>query len=416
LKSLPDKALRVQTKAISLGALGKSAFLELLTGSSTAFLTQGEGLIGFGEELRLEASGPNRIDDLNQAWQNLVKETDIEDELAIPGSGLIAFGTIAFSDHSAATSVLVIPKAILGQRSGQLWITLVNTSLEEALTLITQTKESESEHLRFEAGQISTDQFKTNIANALAKIEEHSVEKVVLARDILSNVSEGFENSSALKYLATNFESCFTYSVDGLFGASPELLVKVSHSQVSARVLAGTAGRGTDPGVDEAIGQALTSSQKNLDEHKYAIDSLVSALAELAENIDADETPFSLALPNLWHLASDVHAVLKAESSSLQVVKALHPSAAVAGTPRDKALELIQEIEQLDRGRYAGPVGWIGADGDGAWAIALRGAQLDKTKNLIRAFAGCGIVAGSTPDAELAETNLKFKPILDALS
>ena len=413
---MPDKALRVQTKATSLADLGKSAFLELLTGSDTAFLTQGEGLIGFGEQLRLEAAGSNRIEELNQAWQDLVKSAEIEDELEIPGSGLIAFGTIAFSDHSASTSVLIVPKVILGQRSGQLWITLVNTTLDEALTLISEAKESETQHLRFESGQISTEQFKTNISSALNKIEEHSVEKVVLARDIISNVVDDFDNSAALKYLATNFESCFTYSVDGLFGASPELLVKVSHSQVSARVLAGTAGRGTDPGVDEAIGLALTSSQKNLEEHKFAIDSLVSALAELAENIDADETPFSLALPNLWHLASDVHAVLKANSSSLQVVKALHPSAAVAGTPRDKALELIQDIEQLDRGRYAGPVGWIGADGDGAWAIALRGAQLDKKNNLIRAFAGCGVVAGSTPEAELAETNLKFKPILDALS
>ena len=416
MKSLPDKALRVQTKAISLADLGKSAFLELISGSSTAFLTQGEGLIGFGEQLRLEATGPNRIEELNQAWQDLVKSSEIEDELAIPGSGLIAFGTIAFSDHSAATSVLIVPKVILGQRSGQHWITMVNTTLEEALTLVSQTKESETSHLRFEAGQISTDQFKANISKALTKIEAHSVEKVVLARDIVCAVESNFDNSAALRFLATHFDSCFTYSVDGLFGASPELLVKVSHSQVSARVLAGTAGRGTDPGVDEAIGQALTSSQKNLEEHKYAIDSLVSALADLAENIDADETPFSLALPNLWHLASDVHAVLKADSSSLQVVKALHPSAAVAGTPRDKALELIQDIEQLDRGRYAGPVGWIGADGDGAWAIALRGAQLDLEHNLLRAFAGCGVVAGSTPDAELSETNLKFKPILDALS
>ncbi len=413
---MPDKALRVQTKATSLADLGKPTFLELLSGSSTAFLTQGEGLIGFGEQLRLEATGSNRIEELNQAWQDLVKSAEIEDELEIPGSGLIAFGAIAFSDNSASTSVLIVPKVILGQRSGQLWITLVNTTLDEALTLISEAKESETQHLRFESGQISTEQFKTNISSALNKIEEHSVEKVVLARDIISNVVDDFDNSAALKYLATNFESCFTYSVDGLFGASPELLVKVSHSQVSARVLAGTAGRGTDPGVDEAIGLALTSSQKNLEEHKFAIDSLVSALAELAENIDADETPFSLALPNLWHLASDVHAVLKANSSSLQVVKALHPSAAVAGTPRDKALELIQDIEQLDRGRYAGPVGWIGADGDGAWAIALRGAQLDKKNNLIRAFAGCGVVAGSTPDAELSETNLKFKPILDALS
>ena len=413
---MPDKALRVQTKATSLADLGKSAFLELLSGSDTAFLTQGEGLIGFGEQLRLEAAGSNRIEELNHAWQELVKSAEIEDELAIPGSGLIAFGTIAFSDHSASTSVLIVPKVILGQRSGQLWITLVNTTLQEAMTLIGEIKESETHRLRFEAGQISTEQFKTNISSALTKIEGHSVEKVVLARDIISAVPEDFDNSAPLKYLATNFESCFTYSVDGLFGASPELLVKVSHSQVSARVLAGTAGRGTDPGVDEAIGQALTSSQKNLDEHKYAIDSLVASLTELAVNIDADEIPFSLALPNLWHLASDVHAVLKADSSSLQVVKALHPSAAVAGTPRDKALELIQAIEQLDRGRYAGPVGWIGADGDGAWAIALRGAQLDKANNLIRAFAGCGIVAGSTPEAELAETNLKFKPILDALS
>lgn len=413
---MPDKALRVQTKSISLADLGKSAFLELLSGSSTAFLTQGEGLIGFGEELRLEATGPNRIEDLNQAWQEIVQSAEIEDELGIPGSGLIAFGAIAFSEHSAASSVLIIPKVILGQRSGSTWITLVNTTLDDAKTLLGKGNASEAPQLRFESGQIATEQFKSNITKALTEIEKHSVEKIVLARDIVSAVPEDFDNSSALRYLATNFESCFTYSVDGLFGASPELLVKVSHSQVSARVLAGTAGRGTDPSVDEAIGQALSSSQKNLEEHRYAIDSLVSALQELAENIDADETPFSLALPNLWHLASDVHAVLKADSSSLQVVKALHPTAAVAGTPRDKALELIEQIEQLDRGRYAGPVGWIGADGDGAWAIALRGAQLDKTNNLIRAFAGCGIVAGSTPDAELAETNLKFKPILEALS
>jgi menaquinone-specific isochorismate synthase len=181
-------------------------------------------------------------------------------------------------------------------------------------------------------------------------------------------------------------------------------------------VLAGTAGRGTDPGVDEAIGKALVTSHKNLEEHRFAVDSLVHALEPLATQIDADETPFSLSLPNLWHLASDVHAVLKADSSSLQVVKALHPSAAVAGTPRTKALAAIKQIENIDRGRYAGPVGWIGADGDGVWAIALRGAQLDNSTNTIRAFAGCGIVAESEPEAELAETNLKFKPILEALS
>jgi menaquinone-specific isochorismate synthase len=191
-------------------------------------------------------------------------------------------------------------------------------------------------------------------------------------------------------------------------------LVKVYHSEFSARVLAGTAGRGTDPGVDQAIGSALNESPKNRAEHKYAIDSLVTSLKVFSEEITVDQEPFSIALPNLWHLASDVKATLNSNSTSLQVVSALHPSAAVAGTPRDKALEVIEEIENVDRGRYAGPVGWLGADGDGVWAIALRGAQLDN--GTLTAFAGCGIVAGSDPQAELDEAVLKFKPIVDALS
>jgi menaquinone-specific isochorismate synthase len=190
--------------------------------------------------------------------------------------------------------------------------------------------------------------------------------------------------------------------------------VKVSHSEFTARVLAGTAGRGTDPGVDQAIGSALFDSPKNRSEHKFAIDSLVASLKQFSDEIDVDAKPFSISLPNLWHLASDVRAVLNEDASSLKVVNALHPSAAVAGTPRDKALEVIEAIENVDRGRYAGPVGWLGADGDGVWAIALRGAQLEN--NVLTAFAGCGIVADSDAQAELDEAILKFKPIVDALS
>jgi menaquinone-specific isochorismate synthase len=202
--------------------------------------------------------------------------------------------------------------------------------------------------------------------------------------------------------------------VDGTFGASPELLVRVSHGQVSARVLAGTAGRGTDPGVDHAISNALAASTKNLAEHAFAVDSLVSSLKPFCTQVDADSTPFSLALPNVWHLASDVHGVLRENASALDLAAALHPTAAVAGTPRDQALKLINELEPFDRGRYAGPVGWIGANGDGEWAIALRGGQISGTK--ITAFAGCGIVADSEPEAELAETELKFQPIRNALA
>jgi menaquinone-specific isochorismate synthase len=251
------------------------------------------------------------------------------------------------------------------------------------------------------------------VRKALEAIASEKVEKVVLARDVVAKVSEDFDIRNALKKLSASYPTCWTYSVDGLFGASPELLVRVSHKQVSARVLAGTAGRGTDPGIDQAISSALLASSKNIAEHKFAVQSMVDELKKFCTKVDADETPFSLQLPNVWHLASDVHATLHDDASVLDIAAVLHPTAAVAGTPTLVARKLIGELEPFDRGRYAGPVGWIGADGDGEFAIALRGAQLSDGQ--ITAYAGCGIVGESDADAELAETELKFKPIREAL-
>lgn len=407
--------LKVNTRLVTAQELGLASgfeFTELLGSASTSFIHQNQGLIGWGEALKITATGSNRITDLDQNWRELVKTAEITDQVNLPGTGLIAFGSIAFADQSTAESVLVIPQLIIGLRDSRLWLTRINIEESAALELIKAS--TPNEPVRFESGTITPEQFTQNVVAALELIKANSVEKVVLARDLKAEVASSFNINSVISSLSKKFSSCFTYSVAGLFGSSPELLVQVSHSQVSARVLAGTAGRGTDPGVDQAIGLALHDSAKNRAEHKFAVDSLVSALDELCVEIDADNEPFSLSLPNLWHLASDVHAVLKSDSSSLQVVNALHPSAAVAGTPKDKALEIIQQIETFDRGRYAGPVGWLGADGDGVWAIALRGAQLEN--NSVTAFAGCGIVAGSDPEAELQETNLKFKPITEALA
>ena len=408
-------SLKVSSRLITAAELGLTEdfnFADLLGSNSSAFIYEHQGLIGWGEALRLEASGSNRILELDQLWRDTVSNAEISNEANLSGSGLISFGSIAFSANSPTTSVLVIPQVVVGKHDDSLWITTINISEEDALELIDLASTFVS--AQFGPGQITTEQYKLNVDRALAAIEAKQIEKVVLARDLKATVSTGFNINPALKKLERKFETCYIYSVAGLFGASPELLVKVQHSEVSARVLAGTAGRGTDPGVDQAIGTALVESPKNRAEHKFAIDSLVTSLQEFCVEINVDAEPFSMALPNLWHLASDVKAVLNSDSSSLQVVNALHPSAAVAGTPRDKALEVIEEIENVDRGRYAGPVGWLGADGDGVWAIALRGAQLnDET---LTAFAGCGIVAGSDAQAELEEAILKFKPIVDALS
>ena len=150
----------------------------------------------------------------------------------------------------------------------------------------------------------------------------------------------------------------------------------VSGGTVTARVLAGTFPRGTDAGDDAAASVALAHSDKDLDEHRYAIQSVLDSLAPHTRELRADAEPFALELPNLWHLATDVAGELSDHASALDLVAALHPTAAVAGTPTDAAIKLIRRLEPFDRGRYAGPVGWVAANGDGEWAIALRCAQI----------------------------------------
>lgn len=401
--------LSVTSRRITPAELGITEFQDLLGSASTCFIKDHQGLIGWGEAKRLTAIGPNRISELDQQWKELVKTATINNQADLTGSGLIAFGSIAFSNQSNTESILVIPELIIGKNNDDYFLTTINISENEALKLI---QKGNSTPLSFSEGTITAEQFKTNVARAVELIHHDEISKFVLARDLVANTTN-YNPNQAIAKLTHKYPSCYSYLVEGMFGASPELLVSVESKTVTARVLAGTAGRGTDVEVDRAIGEALTQSHKNLEEHKYAIDSLTAAMQELCEEIATNEKPFSLPLANLWHLASDVTAKLKSDSSSLQLVSALHPSAAVAGTPRTKALELIEEIEAIDRGRYAGPIGWVSADGDGIWAIALRGAQITESK--VTAFAGCGIVKESDPESELAETNLKFKTVLENL-
>lgn len=407
---------------IELNAGADFDLLAHLPENPTSFIRGGQGIVGWGEALRLTATGPDRISSLAKQWRELVGKFEIKDELRLPGTGLVAFGSIAFADESSAQSVLVVPKVILGTRDGRTWLTKVeDASANDAAAngaaaidfWLTEATYDRNPSVEFRIGEHTPQEFRTAVRDAVANIRAGKLEKVVLARDLVAELAPYFDLRPVLERLAKKYPTCWVYSVDGMFGASPELLVRVSHGQVSARVLAGTAGRGTDPGVDAAIATALAASAKNTFEHAFAVDSLVQALAPFCSQVDADPKPFSLALPNLWHLASDVHGVLLESASVLDLAAALHPTAAVAGTPRLEAQKLLAELEDFDRGRYAGPVGWIGADGDGEWAIALRGAQIEG--RTVRAFAGCGIVEGSEPDAELAETELKFAPMREAL-
>ena len=380
------------------------------------FVRNGQGIVGFGEAVRFEAQGEDRIEQLAASWKEQVAQSVVEDPLQFQGTGLIGLGSITFSSESEQLSVLVVPRIVLGFRDGRVWLTKITPEGDAELSADFYKKPLSyrtNPKMQFVEGALTSEGFLKAASKAIAKIRSGGIQKIVLAREIMGQLPEYFDLRSALRDLAKRYPSCWVYSVAGNFGASPELLVRVSHGQVSARVLAGTTARGDSPESDVSQSNSLVVSEKNLSEHRFAVDSMVEKLRPFCVTVDADEKPFSLALPDVWHLASDVYGKLKESISVLDLAAFLHPTAAVAGTPRVNAQDLISELEPFDRGGYAGPVGWIGADGDGEWAIALRGGAIED--NVLTAFAGCGLVADSEPESELAETVLKFTPIRSVL-
>jgi len=244
------------------------------------------------------------------------------------------------------------------------------------------------------------------------------LDKVVLARDLTATTTNPIDSLSLVNELESLYPSTWVYSLGNLIGATPELLVRLSKTLVTSRVLAGTIRRSGDEERDLALAASLAKSSKDLEEHEYAVRSVADALASYASSTNVPESPYVLHLPNVMHLATDVTGVINESPANVDIftlISALHPSAAVCGTPTDKAKDLIQEYESMNRGRYAGPVGWVDARGDGEIGIALRCGYLSEDHKSIRLYAGCGIVAGSDPVQELAESQAKLLPIRSAL-
>ena len=375
------------------------------------FMRRGEGIAGIGEAARLEFRGPDRLRDAAEAWKRIAAASTVRDEVGRSGSGLVAFGACAFADASDCASVLIVPRVVVGRRDGVSFITRIDGAPDAVAT----TDLGPEFRVALQPGALTPDGYRAAVATAVARIQAGGLEKVVLARDLAGRLPEGGDVRRVLAELALGYPDTWTFAVDGLSGSSPETLVRVSAGTVTARVLAGSAARGSDGESDAAAALALATSTKDLDEHRFAVESVLGALRSYAPGVAASELPFTLKLPNLWHLASDVEGALGDGSTALDLAAALHPTAAVAGTPRDAALRVIAELEPIDRRRYGGPVGWVDAEGNGKWAIALRAAELAENGS-ITAYAGAGIVADSDPDHELAETQLKFRPIVEAFS
>jgi len=395
--------------------------LSLLPGSDPlAWVRRGQGLVGWGVAARVDTKGPGRFADAEDWWRALVADAVVRDEVDVPGSGLVAFGSFAFGDEPG-TSTLVVPEIAVGRRRDTWWVTTIGRgALAGAPDLVQAPGRLDPaeppQDVVFVDGSRSGADWESVVADAVRRIGEGNLEKVVLARDLVAECAGPVDVRWPLQQLSESYPSCWTFHVDGLFGATPEMLVRRERGLVTSRVLAGTIRPTGDDDHDLALAASLARSSKDLEEHEYAVRSVADSLAPHCTSMNVPETPFVLHLPNVMHLATDVTGVIDGDApatTALGLASALHPSAAVGGTPTAEAVALIEEIEGMERGRYAGPVGWIDAKGDGEWGIALRCGEVDGSQ--VRLFAGCGIVADSDPEAELAESQAKLVPVRDAL-
>ncbi|MEV5569777.1 isochorismate synthase [Spirillospora sp. NPDC052269] len=399
--------------------------------TALAWVREGDGLVGWGETARLELPGGHDRFAAADAWlRETFGSAEVEDPLRLPGTGPVAFGSFGF-DPKSADSVLIVPRYVLGRRDGHAWVTTIgdpaDDALDESLDAVLGLRRGDGVppvpagafapadpgRLTWSDGARSAPSWGQAVEAATSRIKAGHLGKVVLARDLIAQADRPIDARVLLNRLADRFPTCYTFAVAGLVGATPELLIRRAGDRVDSLVLAGTTARGTGPADDDARAARLFRSPKDREEHSYAVDMVRDALAPLCTDLDVPAEPELLRLSNVTHLASPVHGRLSADRTVLDVLAALHPTPAVAGTPTDRALDLIRELEGMDRGRYAGPVGWVDARGDGEWGIALRCAELSGTR--ARLFAGCGIVADSDPAAELAEAQNKFRAMQYAL-
>ncbi len=255
------------------------------------------------------------------------------------------------------------------------------------------------------------------VARATEMIRAGAIDKVVLAREVLAIGDRPFSPAVLGRRLAAQFAGCFVFGVDGLVGASPELLVERDHTTVRSQPMAGTTRRSADPATDQALQQALLDSPTYRQEHQLTIDMVHDTLLSFTSYLDYQPEPSIVTLANVAHLASRVEGELSSPSASvLELQEALHPTPAVSGRPRDRAIAVIDELEARDRGRYAGTVGWVDGQGNGTWAVTIRCAQIDPADpRRARLHAGCGLVADSEPDNELAESEAKLRAIRSVL-
>ncbi|HWJ97740.1 MAG TPA: isochorismate synthase, partial [Acidimicrobiales bacterium] len=342
------------------------------------------------------------------------------DPVGHPGTGPIAFGALPFLPGGAAE--LLVPEVLVGvDAAGEAWATTVSAggtdpiaAVEAVLAESRRPSPSDGPSSFTVSAARPPADWEAAVAAATARIRAGELDKVVLAREITVTADGPISIATVLLRLSQHYPGCYLYLVDGYCGATPELLVGRAGDVVRAQPMAGTKPRRGDPDADAVLAAELLASATYRQEHQVTIDAVHDTLLAFSSYVDYEPEPSVVPLANVVHLATQVEGRLSHPPASiLELVGALHPTPAVCGRPRDAALAVIAELEELDRGRYAGAVGWVDADGNGDWAVAIRGAEIAGTT--ARVIAGNGMVGDSDPPTELIETRAKLQAMLSAI-
>jgi menaquinone-specific isochorismate synthase len=377
----------------------------------TVWISSEVTLAGFGQRTRLDPGvGPGRFARAQEMFAEWVADQGPID--ASDAGGPYAFASFTF-DHEASPSSVVIPEIVFASRGPSRWIIRHGSDVEEWGEPPTPPFGGAHDRPRFAGSSLPDHLWLEAVAKAIKEIEEGHLEKVVLARDHALWSKEPFDLHRVLGKLQRGFPECMVYLVDGLLGASPELLIRRVGNVVTSLALAGSARRDRDPVADQELGAELLASKKDLHEHALASTSVARVLEEVCRSLERPPGPYVFKLANVQHLATSFTGVLADSHHVLDLVRKLHPTAAVGGTPTAAAVDMIRSLEGMDRGRYAGPVGIFDATGNGEFAIALRCAEVSGAR--ARLFAGAGLVRGSVPEDELEETRIKLQAMLSAL-
>ncbi|MEN2768327.1 isochorismate synthase [Ornithinibacillus xuwenensis] len=394
-------------------------------------------MVGLGSAYLIADEEVN-LQTIHKKWNALLHNAIINNNYQTPGTGVTAMGGMAFDPLKARTplwkkfskSELRIPEFTLVQDREQAYITytvMVNKvdNPSEIARYILEKEEILLSHadttlhdIQVKAREeIQPHQWKNTVGKATQYISSGKADKIVLARELRLKLTEEANVTAVLASLMesqpTSYVFAYEQAGDCFIGATPERLVKVEESQLLSTCLAGTAPRGLNQTEDEKFGYQLLHDKKNLEEHNYVVQMIKGSIQSLCSSIQIPETPVLYKLRNLQHLYTPVHGILKDDYSIFNVIEKLHPTPALGGEPREKAVSFIRENELLDRGWYGAPIGWLDSNQNGEFAVAIRSGLLQGNEASL--FAGCGVVKDSDPEEEYEETSLKFLPMLTVL-